>query len=146
MARLRLPDGSRPESAHPPLGVVPVPTTRARERSRGYNQARLLGEEYARLRGLPLLDALERREGGGTQVSLHPAERRANVEAAFALRDRGSARLAGARIVLVDDVLTTGATAAAAAAVLERAGVTGVVVVTFARALPGRSASVRERL
>jgi ComF family protein len=139
MARLELPLPD-PED-EPPAVVVPVPTTRRRERARGYNQARLLAAEYARLRGLRLVDGLTRREGGGTQVSLHPEERRANVEAAFALRKGGEARLDGRRVILVDDVLTTGATAGAAARVLERAGARGVLVVSFARALPGRSPS-----
>lgn len=128
--------GAVPESR--PV-VVPVPTTRARERSRGYNQAGLLARSYARLRKLPLVEGLERSDGGGTQVALHPEERRANVERAFTARWGERARLEGSRVLLVDDVLTTGATAGAAARVLERAGASGVVVVTFARALPGRS-------
>jgi ComF family protein len=119
--------------------VVPVPTTPRRERSRGYNQARLLARGVARIRGLKLVDALARREGRGTQVSLHPDERRLNVEGAFRLAT--DAPLSGLRVLLIDDVLTTGATASAAAAALERGGVSGVVVLTFARSVPGRSAA-----
>lgn len=119
--------------------VVPVPTTRARRRKRGYNQARLLAEAYAADRGEPLALLLERRQDRArqvTQVSLHPDERRANVREAFRVRPGTEASCRDRWVVLVDDVLTTGATAGAAAETLERAGCTGVVVVTFARALP----------
>lgn len=136
MAGLELPP--RPDGTAADV-VVPVPTTRRRERARGYNQARLLAADYAALRGIPLVEALERRDGGGTQVALHPDERRANVEEAFRLRPAAAGAVAGCRALVVDDVLTTGATAGAAARVLERAGAKGVVIVTFARSLPGRS-------
>lgn len=128
-----------PAGSGPATIVVPVPTTPRRERARGYNQARLLALGVSSLRGLRLVDALARREGRGTQVALHPDERRLNVEGAFRLAT--DAPLSGLRVLLVDDVLTTGATASAAASVLERGGVSGVVVVTFARSVPGRSAA-----
>ena len=84
----------------------------------------------------PLVDALERRHGGSTQVGLHPAERRANVKRAFTVRADARATLTGARVLLVDDVLTTGATAMEAARPLVQAGATQVFLSTFARALP----------
>ena len=125
----------------PPLGsgpylVVPVPTTRQRMRSRGYNQAQLLASAVSEEVGRPLLEALERRHGGPTQVGLHPAQRAANVKKAFAARDDAVVMLSGARVLLVDDVLTTGATAAAAARALVQAGVAEVFLSTFARACP----------
>lgn len=116
--------------------VVPVPTTSARVRARGYNQAELLARSFAEARRLPLANALERTGGGGTQVALHPSERRANVRGVFAARPAHLARLRGARVILIDDVLTTGSTAAAAANELRRAGAKQVVLVAYARALP----------
>lgn len=131
MAALDLPElpGSRTVVCH-------VPTTRRRRRRRGYDQARLLAGVLAAERGWPLATTLERTVETRTQVSLHPVERRANVERAFRVRSPGDAEVRGARVVLVDDVLTTGATVSAAAAALERAGASGVCVVAFARAVP----------
>jgi ComF family protein len=119
-----------------PYLVVPIPTTRGRARKRGYNQARLLAETIADRVDMPLVDALERRHGGPTQVGLHPAERRANVQRAFAVRADARATLTGARVLLVDDVLTTGSTAIEATRPLVKAGATQVFLSTFARALP----------
>jgi len=136
MADIPLPEPP-PGSSTPPL-VVPIPTTRRRERRRGYNQARILAAEYGRIRGLALLEGLERVEGGTTQVALHPSRRRDNVHGAFRLRTGAVGEVEGRRLVLIDDVLTTGATALEAARVLHSAGSLQVTLVTFARALPGR--------
>lgn len=115
--------------------VVPIPTTPRRRRSRGYNQAELLARALAPGLDLPLLHALHRVEEGATQVALGIGVRRANVRHAF----RVHAASAGGRrprgVILVDDVLTTGATAAEAAATLRSAGVERVGLVTFARTL-----------
>lgn len=120
--------------------VVPVPTTPRRLRRRGYNQADLLAGAYATGVGLPRERVLLRREGGGTQVSLAPAQRAANVAGAFRLSGSGEgARIRGRHVLLVDDVLTTGATVSAAAAALERGGASGVSVIAFARAVPRRA-------
>jgi len=118
--------------------VVPIPTTSRRRRQRGYNQAALLASAYARGADLQFVEALVRNAGGGSQVSLHPAQRQSNVRGAFSMAPSSSGSISGRQVVLVDDVLTTGATAGEAAATLERAGAEGVSLVTFARALPER--------
>lgn len=118
--------------------VVAVPTTARRIRERGYNQAALLAETVARSLGLPRVDALVRTRDGPTQVALPPSRRRANVKGAFAVRDGAFRSLDGARVLLVDDVLTTGATAGSAAIELTGAGAASVTLATFARALPYR--------
>ena len=119
-----------------PFLVVPVPTTRRRLRSRGYNQAQLLAASVSEGVSQPLREALERRHGGLTQVGLHPGQRRANVKNAFVAKDEALVVLSGARVLLVDDVLTTGSTATAAARALVRAGAAEVFLSTFARACP----------
>ncbi len=116
--------------------VVPVPTTAERLRVRGYNQARVLAAAVSNETGAPVLDSLLRRDGGGSQVSLHPGDRRANVSNAFSLADGAASELRERRVVLIDDVLTTGATAVAASTVLEGGGAREVAVLTFARSLP----------
>jgi ComF family protein len=117
--------------------VVPVPTTRRRQRQRGYNQAALIARAYAARKGFEVVDALGRAAGGGSQVSLRPSQRRSNVREVFRSTS-SSTGVAGRSVLLVDDVLTTGATACEAALALERAGAIGVSVITFARALPDR--------
>ena len=117
--------------------VVPVPTTVQRERERGYNQARLLALEYARLTDRTVIDALARERGRSTQTTLQPLARAANVAGAFRITAAGVG-LRSASIVLVDDVLTTGATASACALALRSAGVRCAGLVTFARALGSR--------
>ncbi|MEK9501082.1 ComF family protein [Gemmatimonadota bacterium DH-20] len=126
--------------------VVPVPTTERRERRRGYNQARVLAEALARRRGVEVLDGLARRVGSASQVALPRDERRANVSKAFVPGPDGSRIGAVSHTILVDDVLTTGATAGSAAEVLAALGSGAVTVAAFARALPhpvGRQGGVR---
>jgi ComF family protein len=117
--------------------VVPVPLHRARERTRGFNQAR----ELARHLGLPVLDALVRKRQTLPQADLPAEKRRANVRGAFGLsHDAGT--LDGMVVVLVDDVSTTGATLNACAAPLLDAGAKEVRALTAARA-PLRAAERR---
>jgi predicted amidophosphoribosyltransferase len=128
----------------PPGGkifVVPVPTTAARLRTRGYNQAGLLAERVGGALGVPVLDALLRVRGGASQTALPPDARRENVRGAFGVPDPVALRRAS--VLLVDDVLTTGATAAEATAELAAAGVSRVGMLAFARALPGAAAAGR---
>jgi ComF family protein len=117
--------------------VVPVPTSRVRLRARGYNQAELLAREIARARGLPLFLGLQRSHTADTQTALQPLERAANVAGAFRLAaDRPS--IEGAHLLLIDDVLTTGATCSECATILVAGGARCVSVLTFARALDAR--------
>jgi ComF family protein len=118
--------------------IVPVPLYRARLWSRRFNQSALLAREVGKLSGVPvdcfLLARVKRTE---TQVGLTAAQRRKNVSGAFRVaRDRASLR--GKRILLIDDVITTGATAEACARKLKRAGAASVDVLALARAVgPG---------
>jgi ComF family protein len=117
----------------PPAGVkavVPVPLARARERERGYNQAALLAERIADGWGVPLRARwLVRLRDTPAQSALTATERRANVRHAFS----ASPAVRGAHVVVVDDVLTTGATAAECSRVLRAAGAAAVGVLTVAR-------------
>jgi ComF family protein len=107
--------------------AVPVPLYRRREWERGFNQAR----ELARHLGLPVMDCLKRRRHTDSQMTLPAGRRHANVRNAFGMK-RGK-RVDGARIVLVDDVSTTGATLDACALVLKDAGAHEVYALTAAR-------------
>ncbi len=123
-------------SAHYPFAsdavIVPVPLHRSRLRARGYNQALLLARGLARRRGLLLMPhALERTRATAEHATLGAAARSANVRGAF--RVRPAIDLAGARVVLVDDVFTTGATAGACAEALQAAGAGAVYVYTVGR-------------
>jgi ComF family protein len=112
--------------------VVPVPLHRARERARGFNQAALLSRHLAAWIRRPVVeDALLRTKPTSPQVGLSPEERRKNVDGAFQCI---TGSLAGQRVLLVDDVYTTGSTLEAARAALHGAGVRSVWAYTLARA------------
>lgn len=114
--------------------IVPVPLHVRRLRSRGFNQAVLLGELLAREWRLPLARrALCRVRWTEPQITLSADERRANVRGAFAVTD--GAAMEGKRVLLLDDVLTTGSTVEECSRVLKRAGAAEVTVVTVARAV-----------
>lgn len=116
----------------PPVSaVVPVPLVGSRRRLRGYNQAEMLARALARLAGLPVVPrALVRCKASAPQArSPDEATRRANVEGAFAA---GSRAVRGG-ILLVDDVMTSGATLDACARALVEAGMGPVFALTFAR-------------
>lgn len=112
--------------------LVPVPLHPRRRRERGFNQSELLASALARRSRLPLAArALVRRRDTPTQTGLSAAQRRDNVRGAFAIRERS--KVAGRIVVLVDDVLTTGATVRECAAALLEAGALSVRVLTVAR-------------
>jgi ComF family protein len=112
--------------------VVPVPLHPRRERARGFNQA----HELAQRLGRPLLDALVRPSYTVPQIELPAHQRHANVRGAFRLRRTafgGTVQVKGLRMVIVDDVSTTGSTLDACAAVLKDAGALHVYALTAAR-------------
>jgi ComF family protein len=112
-------------------GLVPLPLDAMRRRQRGYNQAELLAGEAARCLHLPLLkDACQRTRPTAIQAGLTRPQRRANVQGAFA----AEARLVADRtVILVDDVMTTGATLSSCARALFQAGAARILCLTLAR-------------
>ena len=116
--------------------MVPVPLHRWRLWRRGFNQAALLAGELARLRGADLLvDGLVRRKQTPSLGGLGKAARARALSGAIAVNLRRAEGIRGAKLVLVDDVLTSGATSHACVSVLKRAGAKKVVVACFARVL-----------
>ena len=114
--------------------LVPVPLHPRRRRERGFNQAELISAAISRTTGVVVLGkALVRRKDTAPQTGLSASARRGNVRGAFAVRRQ--AQVAGRCVVLVDDVLTTGATAQACAQALREAGATEVRLLSVARAL-----------
>jgi ComF family protein len=117
--------------------LVPVPLGVRRLRTRGYNQAGEIARALAARWSLPLLEGLVRRtRDTKSQTALAPDARERNVHQAFAATRPERAGESEAQVILIDDVLTTGATLAAAARALESAGWSNVAAVTFARAVP----------
>lgn len=118
--------------------VLPVPLHRRRFLERRYNQSAELARAVARQAGIVFApDIAERVKLTRQQVGLARREREENVRAAFAVPQRHRARIAGRRVLVVDDVLTTGATVGALAKALKKAGASGVDVLTFARVIAG---------
>lgn len=112
--------------------VVPVPLHPVRLRERGYNQAAVLGARLAKAEGWTFLNALWRTRHTTTQTALDRAQRARNLKGAFALR--AGCEVRGRDALLVDDVLTTGATISACAEVLRKNGAERVFAVAVARA------------
>lgn len=121
--------------------IIPVPTTPGRLKERGFNPARRIADGLGEALGIPVGEALVRPAEGPRQVGLPPSQRAANVRGAFIVEGAPPDPLQPPQVLLVDDVLTTGATVAAAAEALAQAGVAKVAVLTFARAAPGAPGS-----
>jgi ComF family protein len=112
--------------------IVPVPLHPARERERGFNQAQVLAELLMRKTSIPVRTALERIRYTTTQTAFDRAERMENLRDAFRLR--ASVNVQDLRVLLIDDILTTGSTLSECARVLRKAGAFSVHAATAARA------------
>lgn len=110
--------------------VVPVPMHHLRKHLRGYNQAEVLAENVARIKGIEMICALRRSRNTRQQARLTGEERRHNLRSAITV----DGDVAGKTILLVDDVCTTGATAAACEQALRNAGAKHVFLVCYALA------------
>jgi ComF family protein len=116
----------------PVAGIVPVPLHPVKERGREFNQAELLARELGKAVERPVWTKVVRRvKATASQTRLDARARRANMRGAFAPRPNAGP-LSG-RVVLVDDVFTTGATLDACASILRQAGATDVIALTVAR-------------
>ncbi len=116
--------------------LVPVPLYPLRLLSRRFNQAAVLAQDLSRVSGVPWSPAvLYRRKRTRAQVGLSHRQRQRNVAGAFAVAPKAAARLKGCHVLLVDDVITTGATANACAQALKRAGARQVDVLALARVI-----------
>lgn len=112
--------------------IVPMPLHWWKRWSRGFNQAEVLAESVSRQTGVPVRPLVRRKKSTAAQAGLTNAGRRTNVAGAFDVPKRMDVR--GLKLLLIDDVFTTGATAGACAQVLKRAGAARVAVLTLARA------------
>jgi len=112
--------------------IMPVPLHPARQRERGFNQASLLAELLSAQTSIPVKPLLERTRYTTTQTALDRSERMENLHNAFRLRKNADVR--GLRVLLVDDVLTTGSTLNECARILKRASAFSVHAATAARA------------
>jgi ComF family protein len=114
--------------------IIPVPLHRKRLRERGFNQAVILARQIAKRFSLPLdFMTLRRERFTAPQVGLGREERSANVRMAFAVRK--PEKITGRKILLVDDVTTTGSTLTECASILTQAKAESVAILTLARAL-----------
>ncbi|MBA3645443.1 MAG: ComF family protein [Gemmatimonadaceae bacterium] len=130
MSRLTFPDDVVRER----VALVPVPLSAARKKERGYNQSELLAAEIAEAWKIPLVSGcLVRTRSTRTQTELSPEDRRANVAGSVRFHTR-RVDLAGAHVVLVDDVVTTAATLNECARALYDGGARIISYVTFGRA------------
>lgn len=116
--------------------IIPVPLHTSRERERGFNQAAVLARELARLSKLALDEhcVMRRVHTERHRAGMDARARRESVADAFAVRHAEA--IAGQRVLLIDDVFTTGATVSSCAAALRGAGALEIFVLTIARAMP----------
>ncbi len=133
----RLMSAKMPDFGSKPPLLIPVPLHRLRLWQRGFNQSALLARELAKAgKGELLVDGLRRSKRTPSLGGLGSEERRRALDGAIAIRAGAAARVAGREVVLVDDVLTSGATSDACVRALVGAGASSVRIACFARALP----------
>ena len=131
MSRMRFP--ADVEEEHPAL--IPIPLPAARRRERGFNQSEMLAISIAKRRHAEMMnDVLHRESAIRSQTQLTPGERLSNVAGAFSVSNDARPRIRGRHLMLVDDVITTGATLRAAAEALFAAGARTISYMTFGRA------------
>jgi len=131
MARVSWPDDVIKERA----GLVPVPLSRSRRRERGFNQSEVLAAHLGEIWRIPVWEnALGRGASSRSQTELTPGERLSNVAGAFTVPEQAHTELRGAHVILVDDVVTTGATLRACASALFASGSRTISYMTFGRA------------
>ena len=123
--------------------LVPVPLHWRRLWARRFNQSAALAEAISRTTAIPVTHtALRRVRPTAQQVGLSRAERATNVQGAFRIDPAGKAEVAGRRVIVIDDVLTSGATSDACARALLRAGAAQVDVLVFARVVDAAKAPI----
>ncbi len=114
--------------------VMPVPMHKSKQRMRGYNQASLIGKEIARLMDIPFReDVLTKDRSGAEQHTMKSAAERAGNVSGFGICE---CSLAGMRILLCDDVLTTGSTMSRCASLLKEKGASAVIAAAAATTVP----------
>ena len=114
--------------------LIPVPAHWYRTMRRGFNQAELIADKLSQLSGKPVMRALKRVKATRFQSSLEPQQRQENVSGVFKIQDNYKERLQGKYIIIVDDLLTTGATIQELAKELYKAKPASISVVVAARA------------
>ncbi len=114
-------------------GVVYIPMTRDDFEDRGYNQVELMAKEIHFLLNIPVIDALEKFKATKSQKALNAAERKTNISGAF--RIKSDADIKGKKLLLIDDVCTTGSTLSEAARILREAGASEVIAASFAKTI-----------
>ena len=112
---------------------VPIPLSEHKLRRRGFNQAEVLAKDLSKRFGYSIFDCLVRKRDTKTQVGLTKIERKENVKGAFELNNKFSANFKNPRVILVDDVLTTGSTFSEIASVLKHYGAREVWAVALAK-------------
>ena len=131
MARLSFP----PDVVEERGALIPVPLSRARLRERGFNQSECIAQSVALQWGIPVWSSvLIRSSSTRSQTQLTPEERLGNVAGAFSVSALSRTTIAGTHLILIDDVVTTGATLRAAAAALFASGARTISYMTFGRA------------
>jgi ComF family protein len=135
---LELIDAVRRAGGPLPDIIAPVPLHRTRQFARNFNQADLLARRLGKALGIPVHSSLlTRTRRTPAQSGLDAGQRRRNIRGAFACRRRNAIGLAGSRVAIVDDVMTTGATLAECCRTLKGAGAAGISLWVAARAPPG---------